>query len=156
MGSQASTCSRFQKRGGHSFCASTSCAAPFPALLLHWITVHPVEPITTALLARLPETALSQMLSYSAPPPSTEVISHCRDMLERSNAALCPSVAYQLAGAKKVQQDLASTDVLQRFLDDQSDVELLQACFAGTLTCLTMMCTCSYLTLRDVCTVVQK
>ena len=55
----------------------------------------------------------------------------CRDKLERSTAVLCPSVAYQLAGAKKVQQDLAQPDVLSRFVDSSEDAQLLQACFAG-------------------------
>ncbi|KAK9799355.1 hypothetical protein WJX73_010807, partial [Symbiochloris irregularis] len=68
---------------------------------------------------------------YSPDDYPSEAEWEARDMLEQSTAALCPSVAYQLAGAKKVQQDLASTDVLQRFLGDQSDVELLQDCFAG-------------------------
>lgn len=56
-------------------------------------------------------------------------------MLERSTAALCPSVAYQLAGAKKVQQDLAQPGILARFVDRPEDAELLQACFAGICAC---------------------
>ena len=52
-------------------------------------------------------------------------------MMEQSSACLCPSVAYQLAGAKKVQQDLAQGDVLQRFATSEQDVQLLQECFAG-------------------------
>jgi len=46
---------------------------------------------------------------------------------------LCPSVAYQLSGAKKVQQDLARPEVLERFLDDKEQVDLIRACFAGTI-----------------------
>lgn len=56
---------------------------------------------------------------------------HCRERLEECDAALCPSVAYQLAGAKKVQQDLARPEVLERFLDKAQQVELIRACFAG-------------------------
>ena len=56
----------------------------------------------------------------------------CRERLEQCDAALCPSVAYQLAGAKKVQQDLARPEVLERFLDNSQQVELIRACFAGT------------------------
>ena len=37
--------------------------------------------------------------------------------LERSRAVKCPSIGWQLAGAKKVQQDLASTDVMGRYLE---------------------------------------
>ena len=57
----------------------------------------------------------------------------CRERLEQCDAALCPSVAYQLAGAKKVQQDLARPEVLERFLDDEQEVSLIRACFAGDL-----------------------
>ena len=56
----------------------------------------------------------------------------CREQLEHCDAALCPSVAYQLSGAKKVQQDLARPQVLDRFLDDKEQVDLIRACFAGT------------------------
>lgn len=54
-----------------------------------------------------------------------------REQLEHCDAALCPSVAYQLSGAKKVQQDLARPQVLDRFLDDKEQVDLIRACFAG-------------------------
>ncbi len=54
-----------------------------------------------------------------------------RERLEHCDAALCPSVAYQLSGAKKVQQDLARPEVLERFLDGKEQVELIRACFAG-------------------------
>jgi len=40
-------------------------------------------------------------------------------------------VGYQLAGAKKVPQDLARSGVLERFLDSPSDAELCRVCFAG-------------------------
>lgn len=56
---------------------------------------------------------------------------HCRQTLEESTAVLCPSVAYQLAGAKKVQQDLASPETLERYLDSREDIELARSCFAG-------------------------
>ncbi len=52
-------------------------------------------------------------------------------MLEESSAVQCPSVAYQLAGAKKVQQDLANPETLERFLDSPEEVELARSCFAG-------------------------
>uniref|UniRef100_A0A061S7Y8 Glutathione synthetase n=1 Tax=Tetraselmis sp. GSL018 TaxID=582737 RepID=A0A061S7Y8_9CHLO len=38
-----------------------------------------------------------------------------RKLLETSDAFKCPSVAYQLAGTKKVQQDLARPEILERF-----------------------------------------
>ena len=52
-------------------------------------------------------------------------------MLEESNTVQCPSVAYQLAGAKKIQQDLASPQTLERYLDDKNDIQLARDCFAG-------------------------
>lgn len=56
----------------------------------------------------------------------------CRQMMEESTAVQCPSVAYQLAGAKKVQQDLASPEILERFLESHEDTELARSCFAGS------------------------
>ena len=58
----------------------------------------------------------------------------CRKKLEQSNAALCPTVAYQLTGAKKIQQDLATGDTLERFLS-ADEAKLIRRCFAGK-TCL--------------------
>ena len=55
-------------------------------------------------------------------------LSPCRHWLAQFR---CPSVGYQLAGAKKVQQDLARPGVLERFLDSPADAELCRACFAG-------------------------
>lgn len=54
-----------------------------------------------------------------------------RTKLERSAAAKCPSVAFQLAGAKKVQQDLARPGMVEHFMDTHADALLLRACFAG-------------------------
>ena len=55
--------------------------------------------------------------------------------MERSTAAQCPSVPYQLAGAKKIQQDLAGSDTVEKFVDSPEEASLIRACFAGmTLT----------------------
>eukprot|EP00197_Chlamydomonas_leiostraca_P013601 CAMPEP_0202858398 /NCGR_PEP_ID=MMETSP1391-20130828/955_1 /ASSEMBLY_ACC=CAM_ASM_000867 /TAXON_ID=1034604 /ORGANISM="Chlamydomonas leiostraca, Strain SAG 11-49" /LENGTH=492 /DNA_ID=CAMNT_0049537319 /DNA_START=188 /DNA_END=1666 /DNA_ORIENTATION=- len=54
-----------------------------------------------------------------------------RSIIERSNAAKCPTVAYQLAGAKKVQQDLARPGVLERFLPPGPSTLDLRQLFAG-------------------------
>ena len=51
--------------------------------------------------------------------------------MEESSAVQCPTVAYQLAGAKKIQQDLASPETLSKFLDNEEDIKLAQSCFAG-------------------------
>ncbi|CAL5223694.1 g6247 [Coccomyxa viridis] len=54
-----------------------------------------------------------------------------REMMERSTAAQCPSVGYQLAGAKKVQQDLAGSHIVEKFVDSADEATLIRACFAG-------------------------
>ncbi|GLI68541.1 hypothetical protein VaNZ11_012982 [Volvox africanus] len=54
-----------------------------------------------------------------------------RELIERSNAAKCPTVAYQLAGTKKIQQDLARPGVLEKFICDHRDAALLREFFAG-------------------------
>lgn len=46
----------------------------------------------------------------------TELEWRAREVLEGSDAALCPSVALQLAGAKRVQQALAAPGATERFL----------------------------------------
>lgn len=50
-----------------------------------------------------------------------------RLMMERATAVKCPSVAYHLVGAKKVQQELAKDGVLERFLDDAEAVAQVSA-----------------------------
>lgn len=54
-----------------------------------------------------------------------------RAKIERSSAVKCPTVAYQLAGAKKVQQDLAAPGVLERFVPSAPEAARLRAFFAG-------------------------
>lgn len=54
-----------------------------------------------------------------------------RRMMESCNAVSCPSVAYQLVGAKKVQQDLAVPGRLERFVQGSEDRSCLRSCFAG-------------------------
>jgi glutathione synthetase len=52
-----------------------------------------------------------------------------RTLIESSSAVRCPTVAYQLAGAKKIQQDLAQPSVLEKFMGDDSSS--LRQVFAG-------------------------
>jgi len=54
-----------------------------------------------------------------------------RSMLEQSKAFKCPSIAYQLVGCKKVQQNLAEPGVLERFTDSRAERETIRNCFAG-------------------------
>merc|ERR1712087_1022893 len=53
-----------------------------------------------------------------------------RLLLERSLAIKCPSVAYQLVGAKKIQQALAKPGIVEKFIG-QDVGPTLRECFAG-------------------------
>jgi hypothetical protein len=53
-----------------------------------------------------------------------------RSLMECSTAAKCPTVAYQLAGSKKVQQDLAAPGVVEKFMGQEEGAALRQL-FAG-------------------------
>lgn len=54
-----------------------------------------------------------------------------RLVMEQSSAVKCPSIAYHLAGTKKIQQELAKPNVLERFLDNKEEIAKLRKCFAG-------------------------
>ena len=54
-----------------------------------------------------------------------------RLMIERSRAIKCPTIAYHLAGTKKVQQVLAQPGVLEQLLHDKEKAERLRECFTG-------------------------
>eukprot|EP00775_Hariotina_reticulata_P013550 gene13550-13677_t len=56
-----------------------------------------------------------------------------RQLIEVSCAAKCPSVAYQLAGSKKVQQDLARPGVVERFMGADVFSDWLFGCLAEYL-----------------------
>jgi len=51
-------------------------------------------------------------------------------LIERSAAAKCPTAAYQLAGSKKVQQQLAAPGEVERFVGE-ADGKALRQLFAG-------------------------
>ncbi|KAI7842580.1 hypothetical protein COHA_003684 [Chlorella ohadii] len=54
-----------------------------------------------------------------------------RVLVECCDAYKCPTVAYQLAGAKKIQQDLARPGVVERYAASPADAQLLRRFFAG-------------------------
>lgn len=54
-----------------------------------------------------------------------------RLLIEQSSAVKCPSIAYHLAGTKKIQQELAKPNVLERFLEDKEEIAKVRRCFAG-------------------------
>jgi hypothetical protein len=64
--------------------------------------------------------------THQPPPPPPQA----RALIESSTACKCPSVTYQLAGSKKVQQDLARPGVVERFVGQEQGAALRQL-FAG-------------------------
>jgi hypothetical protein len=52
-------------------------------------------------------------------------------LIEQSCAVKCPSISYHLVGTKKIQQELAKPDVLERFLENKEEIAKLPKCFAG-------------------------
>lgn len=59
---------------------------------------------------------------------------NARSLIESSKAIKCPSIGYQLAGTKKVQQSLCEEGVLERFLapDAEQYIPTLRSVFAGS------------------------
>ncbi|KAJ2256345.1 Glutathione synthetase [Coemansia sp. RSA 455] len=54
-----------------------------------------------------------------------------RWLVESSRTIPVPSLAYHLAGCKKIQQVLAQSGVVERYVDDQQAAELVRECFVG-------------------------
>ncbi|XP_057340725.1 glutathione synthetase-like [Microplitis mediator] len=54
-----------------------------------------------------------------------------RLLIERSLAIKSPSIQYHLAGTKKVQQALAKSGVVEKFLEDEKNVECVRKIFTG-------------------------
>lgn len=51
--------------------------------------------------------------------------------LERSKAIKCPTVHYQLAGTKKIQQELARQGAVERYISDEKEAAKIRSVFAG-------------------------
>ncbi|TVU51778.1 hypothetical protein EJB05_03222 [Eragrostis curvula] len=68
---------------------------------------------------------------YSPSDYPSETEWRARQLIERSSATKCPSISYHLVGTKKIQQELAKENVLERFLDNKTDIEKVRKCFAG-------------------------
>ncbi|MQL72436.1 hypothetical protein Taro_004743 [Colocasia esculenta] len=68
---------------------------------------------------------------YSPNDYPSELEWRARLLMEKSSAIKCPSISYHLVGTKKIQQELAKPNVLERFLDSKDDIEKLRKCFAG-------------------------
>jgi glutathione synthase len=55
-----------------------------------------------------------------------------RRLMEESQAIKCPTVGYQLAGMKKIQQVLCEPGVLERYLKPL-ECSMVRKCFAGVV-----------------------
>jgi len=67
---------------------------------------------------------------YSPGDYPTEDEWSARSLLENSKAVKCPNIGLHLAGSKKVQQELARPNVLERYLSID-DSNIIRASFAG-------------------------
>uniref|UniRef100_A0A1Y1MFP8 Glutathione synthetase n=1 Tax=Photinus pyralis TaxID=7054 RepID=A0A1Y1MFP8_PHOPY len=56
---------------------------------------------------------------------------HARVLMEKSLAIKCPSIQYHLAGTKKVQQVLAKSGALEKFLSESWKVDAVKNIFTG-------------------------
>jgi glutathione synthase len=68
---------------------------------------------------------------YSPDDHPTEKEWDARLLIEKSFAVKCPTIAYHLAGCKKIQQVLADPGVLERFVPSAAHREELRSVFAG-------------------------
>lgn len=69
---------------------------------------------------------------YSPDHYPSEEFWNMRLKLEKSRAIKCPSIRYQLAGCKKIQQVIAKDDIYNKFIDkDTPGAKALKSTFAG-------------------------
>ncbi len=59
----------------------------------------------------------------------TEMEWNARILIERSKAVTCPSVNFQLAGTKKIQQELSKPGVLEKYLSDEGAIAKIRSTF---------------------------
>ncbi|KAG0243011.1 hypothetical protein BGX31_011327 [Mortierella sp. GBA43] len=91
-----------------------------------------LDPTTKALYIDTQEISVAYYRSAYAPTDfPTEKEWEGRLLAERSLAIKCPTIAYQLVGAKKVQQVLAAPGQLERFVKDPESAAQLRASFTG-------------------------
>ncbi|KAF9585047.1 hypothetical protein BGW38_004109 [Lunasporangiospora selenospora] len=91
-----------------------------------------LDPKTRALFIGDQEISVAYYRSaYATTDYPTEKEWDGRLLAERSLAIKCPTIAYQLVGAKKVQQVLAAPGQLERFVKDPEVAAQLRASFTG-------------------------
>ncbi|GMI14538.1 hypothetical protein TrVE_jg10517 [Triparma verrucosa] len=54
-----------------------------------------------------------------------------RETMEESRSVMCPTLGYQLAGTKKVQQELERDGGVERFCEDEEEIRRIREVFAG-------------------------
>ncbi|KAI8096912.1 glutathione synthetase [Halteromyces radiatus] len=91
-----------------------------------------LDPVTKALTIDGYEIAVTYFRAgYGPEDYPTEKEWEARLTIERSLSIKCPTVAYQLVGAKKVQQVLSVPGRLERYVDDDATADQLRESFAG-------------------------
>ncbi|KAI8335375.1 glutathione synthetase [Chlamydoabsidia padenii] len=96
------------------------------------ITNGKLDPVTKALIVDGHEIAVTYFRAgYGPEDYPSEKEWEARLTIERSLSIKCPTVAYQLVGAKKVQQVLSVPGRLEHYVDDTATADHLRGSFAG-------------------------
>ncbi|EEE62833.1 hypothetical protein OsJ_17636 [Oryza sativa Japonica Group] len=90
-----------------------------------------LRPDGTLTIDGLPVAVVYFRAGYTPNDYPSEAEWRARLLIECSSAIKCPSIAHHLVGTKKIQQELAKENVLERFLDNKADIEKVRKCFAG-------------------------
>ncbi|OLY85293.1 Glutathione synthetase, chloroplastic [Smittium mucronatum] len=93
-----------------------------------------IDPVSGALMVSNYEIAIAYFRSGYVPEDyPTQKEWDARMMIESSLAIKCPNIAYHLVGAKKVQQELASPGVVERYISDPEMAKAITDSFAELL-----------------------
>ncbi|KAJ4954813.1 hypothetical protein NE237_011596 [Protea cynaroides] len=90
-----------------------------------------LQPDGTLLIGGQPVSVIYFRAGYAPSDYPSESEWRARLLMEQSSAIKCPSISYHLVGTKKIQQELAKPNVLERFIENKDDVAKLRKCFAG-------------------------
>ncbi|XP_042518440.1 glutathione synthetase, chloroplastic-like [Macadamia integrifolia] len=90
-----------------------------------------LQPDGTLVVGGQPVAVIYFRAGYAPSDYPSESEWRTRLLMEQSSAIKCPSISYHLAGTKKIQQELAKPNVLERFLENKDDIAKLRKCFAG-------------------------
>ncbi|KAI3440408.1 Glutathione synthetase (GSH-S) [Psidium guajava] len=90
-----------------------------------------LQPDGTLLVGGVPVAVIYFRAGYTPNDYPSESEWRARLLMEESSAVKCPSISYHLAGTKKIQQELAKPNVLERYLDNKEDIAKVRKCIAG-------------------------